>query len=87
MICDRIEDVAPQKADILSARALADLPTLLAFAQLHMAENGICLFQKGAKWEKEVRNAQETWNFDFETTRSLTDPEAVILKVGDLTRV
>ncbi len=86
VISERIEKTLPQNADILSARALANLSTLLEFAELHLAEDGICIFPKGENWEKEVTNARRSWSFSMETRTSLTDPNAVILKIGDLRR-
>ena len=41
VIAGRIEDIAPLDADVLSARALADLSTLLAHAERHLAAGGL----------------------------------------------
>ena len=79
---DRIEALAPLDAQILSARALAPLPKLLEFAARHLAKDGVALFQKGANWQKEIAAAQELWQFDVTTRGSLTEAEAVILKIG-----
>ncbi len=87
VVSERIEAVEPQKADILSARALADLPLLLDFAHRHLAVGGFCVFPKGATWEKEVEAARKSWSFDLEVIQSITEPQAVILKVGELLRV
>ena len=84
--CNRIEDASPQDADILSARALADLSTLLAFAGRHMTRDGYALFQKGANWQKEVEDARKAWSFDCEPIRSETQDAAVILKVKGVSR-
>ncbi|MFN2350190.1 MAG: AAA family ATPase, partial [Thioalkalivibrio sp.] len=51
---ERIERASPMAADVVSARALADLDTLLGFADRHMAATGEALFPKGENWEKEV---------------------------------
>lgn len=87
VIAERIEDVPPLKADVLSARALAPLPKLLEFASLHLANDGRALFLKGQKADAEVRDALERWRFDCETYTSKTDPEAVVLSIGDIQRV
>ena len=87
VITERIEKAAPQQADILSARALADLSHLFDFAERHLRASGTALFPKGARWEKELNSAQESWSFDCEVVKSITDPEAVILKIGELKRV
>lgn len=87
VISERIEQVAPRQANIISARALADLPMLLGFAERHLAPDGIALFQKGVTWEKELKEAQKSWSFNVEVIQSVTEPQAVILKVGELKRV
>lgn len=80
----RIEALPPQSADILSARALADLPTLLGYADRHLRPDGTALFPKGATWKKEVAAARKEWSFTCEATRSRTDTKSVILTIGDV---
>ncbi|WP_084013839.1 16S rRNA (guanine(527)-N(7))-methyltransferase RsmG [Leisingera methylohalidivorans] len=87
ILTDRIERVEPQRADVLSARALADLSTLLGFSERHLSPTGVALFPKGESWKKEVDNARQQWQFDAEPVKSLTEQEAVILKVREVTRV
>ncbi|MBY6056420.1 16S rRNA (guanine(527)-N(7))-methyltransferase RsmG [Leisingera daeponensis] len=87
VLSKRIEQVDRQSADVLSARALADLSELLGFAERHLAEDGVALFPKGGSWKKEVDNAREQWRFALETAKSLTEPEAVILKIRGVERV
>lgn len=78
----RIEALAPLEADVLSARALASLKMLCGFAERHMAPQGIALFPKGAGWKAEVAEAQNHWTFTLDCIPSVTDAEAVILKLG-----
>lgn len=78
----RIEALAPLEADVLSARALASLQTLCGFAERHMAGWGVALFPKGAGWKAEVAEAQREWMFELDCIPSVTDAEAVILKLG-----
>ncbi len=86
VISKRIESVDPLEADILSARALADLRTLLSFCDRHLREYGTALLPKGANWKKELSEAQEEWKFDVEPITSLTEPQAVILKIKGVSR-
>ena len=85
VISERIEKVEPHKADVLSARALADLSTLLRFADQHLDIDGVALFPKGVTWKKELEAARQHWCFEAEPITSLTEPDAVILKVKGVT--
>ncbi|MCA0908118.1 16S rRNA (guanine(527)-N(7))-methyltransferase RsmG [Ruegeria marisrubri] len=82
----RIESVDPLAANIVSARALADLRTLLSFCDRHLHTNGTALLPKGANWKKELEDAREEWNFKAEAITSLTEPQAVILKINGVSR-
>ena len=78
---ERIETLMPIGADVVSARALADLSDLLGFAKRHLRPDGIALFQKGAIWQKELVQARKSWSFQSEHFTSVTAPQAVILKI------
>ena len=81
----RIEAVGPLKADVISARALADLNDLLRLTHPFMSQNTQCLFMKGKNWSKEVKEAEKSWQFQAERFISKTNPEAVILSVRNVT--
>ncbi len=83
----RIEEAEPESAGIMSARALADLDILLGYSERHLRSGGTALFPKGANWKKEVDKARNRWRFDCEEITSLTEPEAVILKIKGVERV
>lgn len=87
VITARIEKAEPQDADIISARALADLDTLFDFSERHLHVSGKALFPKGVNWKKEVQVAENSWSFSAEAIKSETQEGAVILKVGEITRV
>lgn len=84
VIPKRIEAAEPQNADIVSARALAPLPALLTFAARHVSAQGLGLFPKGAGYRAELAQALALWDVRCETLPSKTDPDAVILKVSEL---
>ncbi|WP_037314710.1 16S rRNA (guanine(527)-N(7))-methyltransferase RsmG [Ruegeria halocynthiae] len=86
VLSKRIEAVDPLNADILSARALADLPTLMSFCDRHLSYSGTALLPKGASWKKELEDTHEEWNFEAEPITSLTEPQAVILKIKGVSR-
>jgi 16S rRNA (guanine527-N7)-methyltransferase len=83
----RIESAEPERADVITARALADLDQLLGFSELHLRPGGTAIFPKGINWKKEVEAARESWSFDLETVKSRTQDGAVILKIGEIRRV
>ena len=87
VIANRIEETPPLGADVLSARALANLTTLLEFADRHLVPGGICYFPKGKNWKSELQSAQKAWHFSYEAIPSQTDPQAVVLKIEGLSRV
>lgn len=87
VVAKRVEEMPPMAADVLTARALDDLESLLHHAERHLAPDGSALFPKGARWEKEHQNAQMQWSYNLEVIKSDTNPEATILKIKELKRV
>lgn len=81
VLCARSEDIAPLRADTLSARAFAPLVKLMPHIQRHMRADGIALLPKGARRREEVAEARKSWNFTCEAVPSQTDSDAVILKI------
>lgn len=84
---ERIEEIDPLGADILSARALADLSVLLGFAERHLSPGGLALFPKGAQWKKEDQEARKLWSYDCEPVKSRTSADAAILSIKEISRV
>lgn len=85
VIGNRLENVPPLQADHLSARALAPLTTLLGLANRHMCTESTSFFPKGRGWKKEVEDARENWGFTCIPHGSITNPDAVILEIRDVT--
>lgn len=83
----RVELIEPLAAEVVSARALAPLTRLLGYAARHLAVGGDAVFLKGAGVGAELQEALETWTFRLDTYPSKTDPEATILRIGDIRRV
>lgn len=84
VIARRIEDLPPTPSDIISARALAPLAQLCAHAAPHLVSGGICLFQKGARHAEELATARQGWHMNCTAIPSVTDAEAVILRIEQL---
>ena len=82
----RIEDLPPQSADVISARALAPLATLLGMTEKHRRPEGTGLFPKGATVQNEIAEAARHWRFNHKIHTSLTDPQAAIVEIGAIDR-
>lgn len=81
---ERIERLAPQGADVVSARALAPLVDLLGYARRHLRPGGVALFPKGESYGDELREALDRESFTYELIPSRTDPRAAIIKIDGL---
>ncbi|WP_245185589.1 16S rRNA (guanine(527)-N(7))-methyltransferase RsmG [Falsiroseomonas frigidaquae] len=83
----RIEEARLPPLAVLTARALAPLGTLLAYAHRLLAPGGIALFPKGRMAETELAEAQPAWSFTLDRFASRTDPEATIFRLSDIRHV
>jgi 16S rRNA (guanine527-N7)-methyltransferase len=86
VLAKRVEAVAPQQADIVSARALAPLNLLLAMVARHMRPEGVALLPKGKTYEQELAAARAEWQFNATSIESRTDNLARLLIVKDIIR-
>jgi len=82
VVIGRIETAPPTKADVVTARALAPLGRLLAWAARHKSDPAICLFHKGKGWQAELTEAMNDWEIECTPQPSVTDRDAVILRIG-----
>lgn len=76
---NRVEEISPMLADVVSARALAPLKTLCFYAESHLNESGIAVFAKGENWESELLEAQKNWIFEYDVVTSKLHQGSVIL--------
>lgn len=83
----RMEEIEPLGADVVSARALADLTTLLGYAKRHMIPEGVAIFPKGKTWKKELVEAQSKWNFSQRIDKSNTQDGPVVLSITGVSSV
>jgi 16S rRNA (guanine527-N7)-methyltransferase len=84
---ERAERLEPLRVNVVSARALAPLETLLTLAERHLAEDGVALFPKGADHDAEIERALETWRFSVQKAPSMTDPASAILRIEGIASV
>lgn len=72
--------------EVVTARALAALPDLLALAAPWLEHGAKGLFHKGRDYRREVEEARDGWRFDLIEHPSVVDPESVILEISELRR-
>lgn len=79
----RVEAVPAGTSAVISARAYAPLPRLLASA-VHLAdENTLWLLPKGRNAQNELEATRPSWQGAFHVEQSVTDPDsAVIVAAG-----
>ncbi len=70
--------------DVVTARALKPLNTLLTFGQALFEKGATGLFLKGKGTSAEIEEASQDWDFSHETFESLTDPLGRIVKLNDI---
>lgn len=86
----RIENVTEDfTPDFVTARALASLSDLFDYCAPWLAVNPALGFgfMKGARADEEIEQARIRYNFDLETITSITDNQAQILLVSDLSTI
>ena len=87
VVAERVEATAALSADVVSARALAPLDALIPLAARHLVHDGVALFSKGARADKELASAAATWSFSVERLPSITDATAEVLRLKGLKHV
>jgi 16S rRNA (guanine527-N7)-methyltransferase len=90
--CARIEDLRLPLTPLVTARALAPLATLLAYAQRLLAPGGVALFLKGAQAAQEIAEAErysrmQNWHMQIDRFDDPHYPKSAILAVTGLTHV
>jgi 16S rRNA (guanine527-N7)-methyltransferase len=84
----RIEALEPFKVDVISARALAPLDRLIPLMAPFLEVSGACtevLLLKGAQGQEELTRGEKGWKMKVETISSITDPQAMVLRLKDIT--
>ena len=80
----RIEDIPPERYDIITARACAPLPNLLAYAQRFWGKGTTALFLKGQNIDAELTQAHKSWRMELERHPSRSDATGVVLQIREL---
>jgi 16S rRNA (guanine527-N7)-methyltransferase len=80
----RIEDFlagTTDNFDVVTARALAPLEKLIAYANPLLKKGAVGVFPKGQDVEAELTQAAKSWKIDAKLIPSITDPRARIVVV------
>ena len=80
----RIEALPSISADVITARALAPLDSLVEMALPLLKNGGCCLFLKGISWQEELTHAQKRWKLKVDPIESRTDGAARVLRLTEL---
>ncbi|GHF15583.1 ribosomal RNA small subunit methyltransferase G [Kordiimonas sediminis] len=78
---DRIEELDPFEADIISSRACARVKQLMDWARPFLKETTEFWLLKGESVDDELTEAQLFWNMQVETFDSLSEPSGVIVRL------
>jgi len=87
IINDRIENLSPQVADVITSRAMSKLENLFAYAYRFTNKNTVMIFPKGKSYSEEIKEAQKKWRFNCEIKDNLFDNEGKILVINNLSPI
>lgn len=84
----RIEEAYEKlpQPEVVTARALAPLPKLLALAEPWLVAGARAFFHKGRDFSAEVEESLRGWDFDLVEHVSRIDPHSRILQISGLKR-
>ncbi|MEL6436114.1 MAG: 16S rRNA (guanine(527)-N(7))-methyltransferase RsmG [Pseudomonadota bacterium] len=82
----RIGDVVPNTPapDVVTARALADLSSLIEMTHPWLSSGTRGCFLKGRGYEAEIEKSRPKWRFDLVSHPSRTAADAAILEISNL---
>ncbi len=82
----RAEAAAAQirHVEAVSARALANLESLLALSAPWLSAGATAWLHKGRDYQTEIENARRSWRFDLIEHQSRVDAASVILQISNL---
>ena len=83
-IC-RIENLPPQKFDIITARALTNLSQLCNYAENFIHQNSIGLFYKGQTYQNELTDALKSWHINYKVI-SLSEQNSFLIHCKEISR-
>jgi 16S rRNA (guanine527-N7)-methyltransferase len=86
IINDRIENLARQKFDVITSRAMTALTDLLNYAFPFCHAQTVCIFPKGKNYAAELAEAHKKWRFKCQLQPSEVSEESKILIITNITK-
>lgn len=86
ILAAKVEAVPARAVDVISARAFAPLPKLLALAERFSTSGTVWILPKGRNAKSELDAARSSWQGDFRLEPSLTDADARIIVASGVQR-
>jgi 16S rRNA (guanine527-N7)-methyltransferase len=83
----RAEDAPAEAFDVITARACAPLPRLLAYARPFLSPTTICLFLKGQTVGVELTETRKSWKMKVTELPSHSHPSGTILELREVRHV
>lgn len=80
----RLEALPAFSVDVITARALAALPQLLAWGLKFARLDSLWIFPKGRQVEDELTAARACWKMKFSRQASLADPAGCVLLISEV---
>ena len=84
IINDRAENLHIKPADIITARAVANLNKLLGLAYPLTNLNTVLILPKGQGYALEVDEAKQNWHFDIKVLQNEVESQGVVLILSNL---
>lgn len=84
---DRIENMSFKNTDVITARAVAALDVLCAYAAKMVSKNTKMLFLKGQSYEEELAVARQKWQFGLNVYPNLYCSDGVVLELSNLRKI
>jgi len=80
----RAEDLPAERADVVTARAVAPLDRLVPLAARFMRDGSLAIFPKGQALDDELKAVARRWHLWYNRYSSMTDPRGSLLVIDRL---
>jgi 16S rRNA (guanine527-N7)-methyltransferase len=84
VVNDRIENVSRETVDVITARAVADLPKLMEMSARWLENGAKAVFLKGETHKEELTATRRCWNFKLDLTPSKSDSFGAVLSLSEV---